>query len=442
MLGFPFARFRVLPSTDFAARIDDAITAGNDADAQKFVLRLAVPGACAAFLVLVLVSPGLTALAGATLIILFGAQYALTRAFETCVRFENTQAPRILRTRNLLASHLPGLRSLGALDWALDVGRVAANEELTARAHSEVLRLSDESLRRFGPIFVVLAIVISLAAGAGRNLTFSSLSVILFSGLWLGSEVCRVASAWAGLREANKRTPAQSSLMEPEPAMPPQQSRLGEIATVVFERASFVYSGAAQPSLEDVSFELRKGDCVAVVGPSGSGKTTLVRLLTGLEHPTHGKIRVNGFDLRVADVADYRRRVGAVFQDQHVEVATIRRTILGTTPIPEEQAWAAARLARISDRIASLPMGMQTLVARATVPSAMVNQLLIARALVRRPEILVFDEALSNLDETVQSGLIADLQAAGTMVVICTHRPSTMALATRVIRLEHGRMLP
>jgi ABC-type bacteriocin/lantibiotic exporter with double-glycine peptidase domain len=127
-----------------------------------------------------------------------------------------------------------------------------------------------------------------------------------------------------------------------------------------------------------------------------------------------------------------------VFQDEILEVATLRRVILGMAPIPEERAWEAARLARIADIITNLPMGMQTMVAPMTVPSALLHQLLIARALARRPEMLVLDEALSNLDSDVQSGLVADLRRSGMTIVICTHRPSTMALADRIIRLERG----
>jgi ABC-type bacteriocin/lantibiotic exporter with double-glycine peptidase domain len=193
-------------------------------------------------------------------------------------------------------------------------------------------------------------------------------------------------------------------------------------------------------SLKPISFEIRAGECVVIAGASGSGKTTLIRLLTALEQPTQGIVLVNGIDLRFANIEDYRRRIGAVFQDESVEVMTVRRVILGMAPIPEERAWEVARMVGIGQTIAELPMGMQTMVTSANTPSALLNQLLIARALARDPEILVLDEALSNIDEAVQSSLLSNLRSAGMTIVICTHRPFTMALADRVIEVDGGRM--
>jgi ABC-type multidrug transport system fused ATPase/permease subunit len=304
---------------------------------------------------------------------------------------------------------------------------------------TEALCAGAEKLRRWGPVIVGLAIAAAIPRGGREGLTAARLGVALLALLWAGSAACKVASALATIAKSKARITGMDSFLEPPGAVRAGPVlRLGGIKTVDFEGVSFAYPRAPAPSLAGVSFQLRRGDCLAIAGPSGSGKTTLIRLLTGVDHPTGGAVRVNGIDLRAEDTPDYRRRIGAVFQDEVIEVATIRRVILGMAPIPEERAWEAARMARIADMITNLPMGMQTMVAPLTVPSAFLHQLLIARALARQPEMLVLDEALSNLDADVQSGLISDLRHSGMTVVICTHRPSTMALADRVIRLERG----
>ncbi len=436
VIGLPLARFRSTPATEMADAVDRVIADREDVTAERGGARFAVPSLLAAVAILVLTSPVVAGAAVAAVAALLLLQYRIAREHQRSLRRELEHRPAARRARWLVASHLPALRALGARDWALEAERAASEQELTAAMRAALLRRSNEALRRYGPALVPIAVL-----AADRPEFWADGLVLALISLVAGSAACRIASASARIREIDSRAAETDHEVRDEPARQGSRPIPGLVQRVEVVSAGFVYAGSCEPSLDNVSFEFRRGECVAIAGPSGSGKTTLVRLLTGLEHPTSGAVRVNGIDLRSVDPGDYRRRVGAVFQDQAIPISTICGTILGMAPIEEDDAWEAARVARIADTIANLPMGMQTMVAMATVPSAMLNQLLIARTLARRPEIVVFDETFSNLDDEVQSGMVSDLRRGGTTMVICSHRPSTIALADRVIRLDHGRIV-
>ena len=404
VIGLPLERFRSTPAVELADGIDCVIADREDVTAARGGARFALPSLLAAIAILVLTSPLVAGAAGAAVAALSLLQYRIAREYQRSLRREMKHRPAVRRARSLVASHLPGLRALGALDWALEAERAATEQELSAAMRAALLRQGNEAVRRYGPAFVPIVVL-----AADRPQSWADglvLALVSLISLIAGSAACKIASAVARIREIDSRSGETEHVVQDEPARPDCRLILGPVQRVEVASASFVYAGSCEPSLDNVSFELHRGECVAIAGPSGSGKTTLVRLLAGLEHPTSGAVRVNGIDLRSVDLGNYRRRVGAVFQDQPIPIATIRGTILGMAPIEEDDAWEAARVARIDDTIASLPMGMQTMVAMATVPSAMLNQLLIARTLARRPEIVIFDETFSNLDEQVQSGMV------------------------------------
>lgn len=441
VLTRPLEWFRTRPAIGVAARLDDALAAEDEIDAHRRLRNSAVVGFAVALAVLLSLAPSLIGRMCALLAALALWQYSVTLRYEDRRRSEHAHTHDTLSTRELVASHLPALRALGALESALRSARSAGERELFLTSQSEAWRAASESLRDWAPLFAGGAMAVALADAASAQ-TAGRLCAVLLCGAWAGSMVCHIAAASAAIPAATRRLTAAAAIMERGQPDDARGTAVGRIFTIACDAATLMYPGAARPSIEDVTFELRRGECLGVTGPSGSGKTTLIRLLAGLEHPTRGSVLVNGVDLRLADVAHYRRHVGAVFQDQPVQVATIRRTIIGMARISETRAWEAARVARIADTIAALPMGMQTLVTPATWPSALLNQLLIARAITRRPDILLLDETFSNLDDSTQFALISDIREAGMTMVICTHRPSTLRFADRVLRLDSGRLLP
>ncbi|WP_062349304.1 ATP-binding cassette domain-containing protein [Herbidospora yilanensis] len=234
-------------------------------------------------------------------------------------------------------------------------------------------------------------------------------------------------------------------LLERAPETPPGAKDPGELTGLVrLSGVSFAYPGTAQRIVEDVSMVFRPGEFVAVTGPSGAGKSTIVRLLLGFEPPRTGQVLYDGGDLRDLDLRRVRAQVGVVMQQARVLRGSILENIIGDVPgAKEEDAWRAARLADLDGDIAVLPMGMHTVVSEdnATFSGGQLQRLLIARALVKRPRILILDEATSALDNVTQALVSRRIAELDITRIVIAHRLSTIRSADRIYVLDQGRVV-
>ena len=215
--------------------------------------------------------------------------------------------------------------------------------------------------------------------------------------------------------------------------------------SVIFEDVSYRYSEGA-PVLEGVSLAIPKGATVAVVGPSGSGKTTIVDLLLGVIVPSAGVVRVDDTPLTDLELPAWRNHIGYVAQDSMFFHDTVKQNIrFGSRDATDEQIAEAAKLAFADEFINALPEGYDTIIGDRGVrlSGGQRQRLALARAIVRRPEILILDEATSALDaESEQRIQVAVDQLAQHMtVVIVTHRYATVRNADVIHFLEHGRIV-
>jgi ATP-binding cassette subfamily C protein len=215
----------------------------------------------------------------------------------------------------------------------------------------------------------------------------------------------------------------------------------GELAgEVELASVSFSYGPGEPDVLRDVSLRVAPGEFVAVVGPSGSGKSTLVRLLIGLEKPTGGGVLYDGRPLDRLDADAVRRQIGVVVQSAQLASGTLLENIVGASTRTEEDAWEAARLAGIAADIEAMPMKMRTLVSdgASTFSGGQKQRIMLARALVRRPRIVVLDEATSTLDNRTQATVADSLRNLGATRIVVAHRLSTITGADRIIVLDEG----
>jgi ATP-binding cassette subfamily C protein len=228
----------------------------------------------------------------------------------------------------------------------------------------------------------------------------------------------------------------------PEIASSPRQ-RLTLSGRIVLDRLSFRYQPTGPLILNQISFDLKPGQMVALVGPSGSGKSTLLRLLLGFEQAESGRLLYDDLDISALDLRHFRRQLGVVLQDGQLIPGSILQNILGLAGQGIEEAWEAARLAGIAADIEAMPMQMHTLVSEGStnISTGQRQRLLIARALLRRPKILFFDEATSALDNTTQAQIMANIGQLKATRVVIAHRLSTIVSADQIHFIDQGRLV-
>ena len=212
---------------------------------------------------------------------------------------------------------------------------------------------------------------------------------------------------------------------------------------VEFSNVTLRYAEGAPNAIENVSFRIRQGECAAFVGPSGSGKSTIYRLLLGFEQPTSGAVFLDGHDLVGLDLVAVRQHIGAVLQNCQLVAGSIYENIAGASPLSADEAWAAARAAALEEDIRAMPMGMRTVVSAegAGLSVGQKQRLLIARALARRPRLLLFDEATSALDNRAQALVQATLKRINATRVVIAHRLSSIRDVDRIYVLDEGRIV-
>jgi ATP-binding cassette subfamily B protein RaxB len=214
---------------------------------------------------------------------------------------------------------------------------------------------------------------------------------------------------------------------------------------VAFHNVHFRYAEGEAWILRDCSFSVKPGESVAIVGASGCGKSTLARLLLGLLDPQQGIIEIGGIDLRRLGKSAFRAMTASIMQDDRLFAGSIAENITLFDPLAlPERIEAAARLAEFHDNIVALPMGYHSLIGDmgSALSGGQQQRLLLARALYRKPRILILDEATSHLDVDTERVINRALKALPITRIIIAHRPDTIAFADRVIELIDGIARP
>ncbi|MEG4571894.1 ATP-binding cassette domain-containing protein [Microcoleus sp. N3A4] len=212
---------------------------------------------------------------------------------------------------------------------------------------------------------------------------------------------------------------------------------------VALEGVTFRYRDEGLPVLDDITLRAQPGEFVAIVGPSGSGKSTIVRLLLGFETPNSGRVCYDGKDLAELDLVAVRRQLGVVLQNGRIGSGSIFENITAGALVSHEKAWEAARMAGFAEDIEQMPMKMHTVISEGgtNLSGGQKQRLLIARALVNQPKIMVMDEATSSLDNRTQGIVVESLDKLKATRIVIAHRLSTIRHADRIYVVEAGRVV-
>lgn len=205
----------------------------------------------------------------------------------------------------------------------------------------------------------------------------------------------------------------------------------------------FRYSEDGPQIIKDLTLEVKSGEFIAIAGQSGSGKSTMVRLLLGFETPESGSIFYDDQDMITVDVGGIRKQIGVVLQNSAIMQGSVFENIVGSANLTLDDAWKAAEMVGIDEDIRSMPMQMQTVLTfgGGTLSGGQRQRILIARALVRKPRIILFDEATSALDNRTQKTVSDSLEKLNVTRVVIAHRLSTIKNADRICFLDKGKIV-
>jgi len=283
-----------------------------------------------------------------------------------------------------------------------------------------------------------------------QTITLGEFFSILFYSFFVFAPLGEFGNVASQFQEASASSEALREILaikpEPEPKSP---KTISEIKEIGFEKASFSYNTDNVSSIDNLSLKIKKGEVVALVGPSGSGKSTLVKLLLGLYKIDTGKLTINKIDFGEIDLKGLRAKIGYVAQETQLFAGTIRENLLFVNPrASDKECLEALRAASVESIIKRGNKGLDTKIGEGgiKISGGERQRLAIARALLRNPEILIFDEATSSLDSITEKSITKTIreisnQKPNMITILVAHRLSTISHAGAIYVLEKGRLI-
>ena len=288
--------------------------------------------------------------------------------------------------------------------------------------------------------FILMYLIFQDKMDFGQLVTMQIFSFFVFGPL---QEISNVIVSY---REAEASLNNFHNLMTKAPEPQPEHPKhLGDIQTLAFQSVVFKHQTAQQRAIDDIDFSVKTGETIAFVGPSGSGKSTLMKLLVGLYRPQQGKILYNGIDETDINFEDLRNQIGFVTQDTQLFSGTIKENLLFVnTAATDEDLMDALKKAACINLLSRAEKGLDTMIGEGglKLSGGEKQRLSIARALLRKPRLLIFDEATSSLDSLTEEEItntIKDISSQRNQIsILIAHRLSTIMHADRIYVLEKG----
>lgn len=279
-----------------------------------------------------------------------------------------------------------------------------------------------------------------------QTITFGQFFSLYFYSFFVFGPLQEVGTVLTAYREAQVSMNKFKEIMDiPIEVVPHNPTNLGRVETLAFKDVSFKYKNANTEALENISFNLQKGETIAFVGPSGSGKTSLVKLLVGLYQPVKGEVTYNSITGKNINLDELRSQIGFVTQDTQLFAGTIRENLLFVNPkATDAEMLDVLNKSASGSLLARADKGLDTTIGEGGVKisGGEKQRLSIARALLRKPTILVFDEATSSLDSITEEEITKTVRDLGGnkehLTILIAHRLSTIMHADKIYVLEKG----
>lgn len=293
-------------------------------------------------------------------------------------------------------------------------------------------------------LFLMLFLILEDRITLGEFFSIFVYSFFIFTPL---TEFGNVTSQWQEARASNEALEKiLATVPEPRPKNP---VKLKQISSIEFKSVKFAYGEEGAVSLFNVNLSLKRGETVAFVGPSGSGKTTLIKLLVGLHAPQKGSILVNGVERSAIDNNEFRGRLGYVSQETQLFAGTIRENLVFVRPKAiDQECFNVLRQAEAISIVERGGQGLDTKIGEGgiKISGGERQRLAIARALLRNPDLIIFDEATSNLDSITEKAITKTIRQLSSsrpllITVLVAHRLSTVMHADIIYILEKSKIV-
>jgi len=379
----------------------------------------------------------------ATALGLFAVGYTLLIGYYF-VKYQKPVQELEGKISGLLLQLLTGINKLrvtGTEDRAFALWAKEFSEQKTVAVKTKTIQNILQTVNAIFPIIasmIIFAWVVYKSKNAlntGNFLAFNS-AYMSFQGalIQMGSSLL---SAFMAVPVYERLRPILIAQTEVDEAKSSPGTLTGHIEV---SHVNFRYVSDGPLILQDVSLTITPGEFVAIVGSSGSGKSTLMRMLLGFDKPESGSIYYDGKDLDMVDLRDVRRQIGVVLQNSRIMPGSILENIIGSAPLTAKDAWDAAEMAGCKADITAMPMQMHTVLSPGggTLSGGQRQRILIARAIVKKPRILIFDEATSALDNRTQEIVSQSIEQLNATRIVIAHRLSTIMHADRIYVLERG----